>query len=45
MEVQIVHKAIQGTLRQKAVLSILYETWPGETYPAFEHMDLINLPN
>ena len=44
MELQVIYRAVSGTMRQKAVLSLLYEYEPGENIPGFEEMDLINLP-
>lgn len=41
----MVHKAVKGQFKQKAVLAVLYEKRPGAIVQAFEEMDILNLPN
>lgn len=45
MEVQILHKTIDGDFKFQAVVSFLYERVPGDVKPIFKAFDLINLPN
>jgi hypothetical protein len=45
MELQVIHHAIKGEYKNKAVLSYLFYKKPGAKNNFFEEMDILNLPN
>lgn len=45
MEVQILHRTLNGEYRYQSILSILFKRSPGETRRVFKLFDLLNLPN
>jgi hypothetical protein len=45
MEVQVIHKAIEGNMKNQAILSFLYKRTPGAIKPVFDCFDILNLPN
>jgi len=45
IELQVIHRAVKGEFKQKAVLSVLYQKRPGAIVQGFEEMDILNLPN
>ena len=44
LEVQVVHKCIQGDYKDKAVVSFLYKKKAGGKIRFFEELDILNLP-
>lgn len=45
LEIQIIHKTIEGEFKNKAVLSLLYEKEPGARIKFFQGVDMLSLPN
>jgi len=45
MEIQVHHEAIEGTIKNQAVLSFLFEETPGKTNFAIDEWNVINMPN
>lgn len=45
MEVQVIHRAIEGNMKNQAILSFLYRRTPGAIKPVFDCLDILNLPN
>jgi hypothetical protein len=45
MEVQVIHRAIEGNMKNQAILSFLYKRTPGAIKPVFDCFDILNLPN
>jgi carbonic anhydrase len=45
MEIQVIHRAIEGKMQNQAILSFLYRRTPGAIRKVFEVFDVLNLPN
>jgi hypothetical protein len=45
MEIQIVHESVEGGMKKQAILSIIYESSPGESVAEISNWNLLNLPN
>jgi hypothetical protein len=45
MEIQVIHKATEGNMKNQAILSFLYKRTPGAIKPVFDCFDILNLPN
>jgi hypothetical protein len=45
MEIQVVHESVEGDMKKQAILSIIYESSPGDSVDEISNWNLLNLPN
>ena len=45
MEVQVIHRAVDGDVKRQAILAFLFKRTPGECRTIFDTIDILNLPN
>ena len=45
MEIQEVHESVEGGMKKQAILSIIYESSPGDSVGEINNWNLLNLPN